>query len=201
MKSEIDEEGSTLDLAESRLKTEAGDGKLFAMSKPKKKGTAFHKRWCKGTRSVRLLPCPCCGTHQELSFFGESATDYQSVYMAFQQEGLDVFSPSPMTARIKRRARIEMVNRLLGGSADTPGLPRLVIAQDERGVIAAPKLVDALESLKKKAGDDDPEGSQRKDEADKTHAPAALSDLLWPFEQEAFTAQTVKIAIAEARRG
>lgn len=74
--SEIDEEGSTLDLAESRLKTEAGDGKLFAMSKPKKKGTAFHKRWCKGTRSVRLVPCPHCGTFQELSFFGESATDY-----------------------------------------------------------------------------------------------------------------------------
>lgn len=75
VKSEIDEEGSTLDLAESRLKTEAGDGKLFAMSKAKKKGTAFHKRWCKGTRSVRLVPCPICGTHQELTFFGESATD------------------------------------------------------------------------------------------------------------------------------
>jgi len=75
VKSEIDEEGSTLDLAESRLKTEAGDGKLFAMSKAKKKDTAFHKRWCKGTRSVRLVPCPCCGTHQELTFFGESSTD------------------------------------------------------------------------------------------------------------------------------
>ncbi len=74
--SEIDEEGSTLDLAESRLKTEVGDGKLFAMSKPKKKGTAFHKRWCTGTRSVRLVPCPHCGTFQELTFFGQSATDY-----------------------------------------------------------------------------------------------------------------------------
>lgn len=74
--SEIDEEGSTLDLAESRLKTEMGDGKLFALSKPKKKGTAFHKRWCTGTRSVRLVPCPHCGTFQELTFFGQSATDY-----------------------------------------------------------------------------------------------------------------------------
>jgi hypothetical protein len=74
--SEIDEEGSTLDLAESRLKTEMGEGKLFAMSKPKKKGTAFHKRWCSGTRSVRLVPCPHCGTFQELTFFGQSATDY-----------------------------------------------------------------------------------------------------------------------------
>lgn len=76
VKSEIDEEGSTLDLAESRLKHEGGDGKLFAMSKPKRRGTHFHKRWCSGTRSVRLLPCPCCGTHQELTFFGASATDY-----------------------------------------------------------------------------------------------------------------------------
>jgi hypothetical protein len=76
VKSEIEDEGSTLDLAESRLKTEAGDGKLFAMSKPKKKGTAFHKRWCGGTRSVRLVPCPHCGTFQELTFFGQSATDY-----------------------------------------------------------------------------------------------------------------------------
>jgi len=76
VKSEIDDEGSTLDLAESRLKTEVGDGKLFAMSKAKKKGTAFHKRWCAGTRSVYLVPCPHCGTFQELTFFGESATNY-----------------------------------------------------------------------------------------------------------------------------
>lgn len=75
VKSELAEEGNTLDLAESRLKTDAGDSKLFAMSKPKKPGTAFHKRWCGGTRSVRLVPCPHCGTFQELSFFGYSATD------------------------------------------------------------------------------------------------------------------------------
>lgn len=75
VKSEIEEEGSTLDLAESRLKTEVGDGKLFAMSKAKKKGTAFHKRWCAGTRSVRLVPCPHCGTFQELTWSGDSATN------------------------------------------------------------------------------------------------------------------------------
>ncbi len=131
---------------------------------------------------------------------GEAQTDYQSVYMAFQEEGLDVFSPSPMTARIKRSARIEMVNRLLGGSAALPDVPRLVIALDERGAPVAPKLVESFESLKKRPGDDNPEGGGRKDEADKTHAPAALAYGLWPFEQEAFTAHTVKVAIAEARR-
>ncbi len=132
---------------------------------------------------------------------GEAQTDYQSVYMAFQQEGLDVFSPSPITARIKRRARVEMVNRLLGGSADTPGLPRLVVAKNEQGETAAPVLVESFESLQKRAGDDDPEGSQRKDETDRTHAPAALSYLLWPFEQEAFTTNTINVAVAAARKG
>jgi hypothetical protein len=40
----------------------------------------------------------------------------------------------------------------------------------------------------------------KKDAADPTHPPAALGYLLWPFEQEAITAHTVKIALAEARR-
>ncbi len=74
VKSEIDDEGSTFDLAESRINRHP-DGKLFAMSKPKKPGTPFHKRWCTGTRSVRLVPCVHCGTFQELTMFGESATE------------------------------------------------------------------------------------------------------------------------------
>jgi len=74
VKSEIDDEGSTFDLAESRINRHP-DGKLFAMSKPKRPGTAFHRRWCTGTRSVRLVPCPHCGAFQELTFFGESATE------------------------------------------------------------------------------------------------------------------------------
>lgn len=131
---------------------------------------------------------------------GESQTDYQSVYMAFQSEGLDIFNPAPMTGRIKRSARIEMVNRLLAGAADANGTPRLVIAQDEQGRPVAPQLVGAFEELKKRPGDDDPEGSQRKDAADKTHAPAALAYGLWSFEQEAFTADTQARARAEARR-
>lgn len=72
-KSEITDEGSTFDLAESRMSRHP-DAKLFAMSKPKRPGTAFHRRWCTGTRSIRLVPCPHCGTFQELTMFGESAT-------------------------------------------------------------------------------------------------------------------------------
>jgi hypothetical protein len=129
---------------------------------------------------------------------GEAQTDYQSVYMAFQGVGLDVFNPAPMTSRIQRAARIEMVNRLLSGTLSDLR-PRLVVLSDQ-GRSLAPKLVEAFEELKKSPGDKNPEGSRRKDESDKTHAPAALAYGLWPFEQEAFTAETVRRALIEARR-
>ncbi|MDP1580719.1 MAG: phage terminase large subunit family protein [Candidatus Didemnitutus sp.] len=74
VKSVILDEGNIFDLAESRINRHP-HGKLFAMSKPKKPGTPFHKRWCTGTRSVRLAPCPHCGTFQEFTFFGESASE------------------------------------------------------------------------------------------------------------------------------
>ncbi len=125
---------------------------------------------------------------------GEGQTDYSTVYSAFQKEGLDVFSPAAMTGRIKRTARVEMMNRLLGGTAEDSSPPRLVIATDQQGRPVAPRLVEAFESLKKKPGDDDPEGSQRKDIDDKTHAPAATAYGLWMFEQEALTESTVKVA-------
>ena len=131
---------------------------------------------------------------------GEAQTDYQTVYGAFQAVGMDVFNPAPMTVRIKRTARVEMMNRLLGGSAAAPGQPRLVVEMNSRGEPVAPQLVAAYEQLVKRPGDDDPEGVRRKDEADRTHAPAALSYLLWPFEQQAITEQTEKIARAEARK-
>jgi hypothetical protein len=131
---------------------------------------------------------------------GQSQTDYQTVYGAFQSQGINVFSPAPMTGTIKRSARVEMVNRLLQGSAVNTGTPRLVVATDDSGAPLAPKLVDAFESLVKRPGDDDPEGIQRKDKADKTHAPAAIGYGLWAFEQQALTEATIKTALAEARR-
>lgn len=128
---------------------------------------------------------------------GEAQTDYQSVYMAFQKEGLDVFNPTPMIGRIKRAARIEMINRLCF-AADTA--VRFVVLEGPDGKPVAPILVDALESLEKRPGDDSPEGEHRKDETDKTHAPAAAAYALWPFEQEAFTDRTIAAAVAAARK-
>jgi hypothetical protein len=145
-----------------------------------------------------------CGSDKACIFVdphgkGEAQTDYQSVYMAFQGVGLDVFNPSPMVARIRRAPRVEMMNRLMGGTA-ADARPRLVVLQDERGHPLAPKLVEAFEMLKKSPGDTNPEGSQKKDANDKTHAPAAAAYGLWPFEQEAYTAETNRRAIAEAQK-
>lgn len=128
---------------------------------------------------------------------GESQTDYQTVYGAFQREGLDVFSPAPMSGRIKRSARVGMCNRLFH---DAAGGVRLVVEADRQQRAAAPVLIDALESLEKREGDDNPEGGQRKDATDKTHAPAALSYALWPFEQEALTESTQQRARRSVRR-
>ncbi len=128
---------------------------------------------------------------------GEAQTDYQTVYMAFQHEGLEVYNPAPMSGRIKRSARVGMMNRLLG---DANGVARLVVATDERGLPVAPHLVEAFETLEKREGEESAEGTHRKDEADKTHAPAALGYGLHPFEQEAMTETTIRIARAEARR-
>jgi hypothetical protein len=149
-------------------------------------------------RQGRRLPDPdspkaliVCDPHGK----GEDETDYDSVYRAMQHEGLDVISPSSL--RIRRRPRIEMVNRLL---SDATFEPRLVVATDAQGQPRAPRLVEAFETLEKRPGDDDPEGLRRKDEADQTHAPACIGYGLWLFEREMATAETVRLALAAARR-
>jgi hypothetical protein len=125
---------------------------------------------------------------------GESETDYQTVYTAFQKEGLDSFSPS--AKRIKRSARVGMINRLLYSAA---GTSRLLVACDHQRAPAAPRLVEAFETLQKKPGDDNPEGTHPKDIDDKTHAPAACGYALWPFEQEMLTLETIRRARQAAR--
>jgi hypothetical protein len=146
---------------------------------------------------------------------GDTDTDYQTHYGAFQANSIDVFSPAPISQRISRTARIGVVNRLAAGTAAEPGVARVVVAKARGGephwdtkkkqwttLVAgnpvAPALVEAFETMKKRPGDDDPEGVTKKDEKDKTHAPAALGYLLWPFEQQAITEFTVKAALAAA---
>jgi hypothetical protein len=140
---------------------------------------------------------------------GEAATDYGTVYAAFQKFGLDVFNPSPLVGKIKRKPRVDTVNRLMNpprplaeiGKPAPPQPPaRLVILVGADGFPVAKKLVEAFEYLQKQPGDDNPEGTHRKDENDKTHAPAALGYGVWPFEQLALTERTQRIAIEAAAR-
>jgi hypothetical protein len=129
---------------------------------------------------------------------GEGKTDYQTVYGAFQAVGMDVFNPAPHNGFVKRSARVDMLNRLLGGTAAQQGVPRLVVNENAPGEPAAPVLVRSFEQLVKRPGDENPEGFQRKDETDMTHAPSALAYLLWSFEQQHITEHTVKAARAAA---
>lgn len=126
---------------------------------------------------------------------GQASTDYQSVYLAFQKEGLDVTSPQS-TGTIKRKARVEMVNRLL---CDGDGNARFYVEQ-KNGVPVAPVLVKSFETLEKREGDDDPEGATIKDRADMTHSPVTVGYALWQFEQLAYTERTQKLAREAAQR-
>jgi hypothetical protein len=69
----IEGEGTLHDLARSRQSDVPG-AKLFSMSKPRKWDSAHHREVATGTLSAFLVPCPHCGTFQELSFDGESPT-------------------------------------------------------------------------------------------------------------------------------
>jgi hypothetical protein len=121
---------------------------------------------------------------------GESQTDYQTVYSAFQKEGLDVFSPGGIRGRIQRKARVTMVNRLLWGVDERV---RLAVLQTADGRPVAPELVKSIEVL-------ETEDVRKGVVGDPTHAPAALGYALYPFEQEAVTEHTQQLAL-RARRG
>jgi hypothetical protein len=121
---------------------------------------------------------------------GESQTDYQTVYGAFQKEGFDVFNPAGSKSKINRSARITMVNRLL---CDAKQRRRLVILRDERGAPVAPELVKSFETL-------ETENVRKGGASDVTHAATALGYSLYPFEQEAVTEHTQQLALG-GRRG
>lgn len=124
---------------------------------------------------------------------GTNDTDYQTTYLAFKHEKLNVFSPSYKS--ISRVARIGMVNRLL---LDGANRTRLYVACDQNRVLCAPELVKAFESLQKREGSDSAEGNSKKDEKDMTHSPAALGYGVWQFEQEIVTAETERNAVNAA---
>lgn len=80
--------------------------------------------------------------------------------------------------QIKRTSRFDLMNTLL---CDVNGVRRLFVACDDTGAAAAPKLVKAFESMEKNA-----EGkgeTEKKNEDDLSHWPAAVGYALWQVER------------------
>ena len=109
----------------------------------------------------------------------------RGVYTTFRKQGILIhpaaYAPSAnvlKVGRVSKEGRLDMVNRLLC-SAD--GSRRLFVACDDLRRPAAPKLVDALETMERDvAGRAEME---RKDDRDKSHWPAALGYALWQVER------------------
>lgn len=113
---------------------------------------------------------------------GDTKTDYQTVYSAFQRFDLDVFSAATGDAQvIYRKPRIEMMNRLMD-PADKE--PRLLVACTPDGARTplCPELVASFEQLKRNDAGEAEKG--RKGKTDQTHDPVSVGYALWPFEQE-----------------
>jgi hypothetical protein len=66
-------EGTLHDLARSR-QTDVVGSKLFTLSKPTRWGSPHHRECATGTMSSFRVPCPHCGTFQELSLDGIAPT-------------------------------------------------------------------------------------------------------------------------------
>lgn len=86
--------------------------------------------------------------------------------------------------QIKKDDRIGMVNTLF---CNAEGKRRLFIECDDRGVVVAPKLLEALE-LMERDHLGRPERDEKDVEHDRSDLPAAMGYGLYPFEREAATA-------------
>ena len=84
---------------------------------------------------------------------------------------------------IPKDSRINMVNTLLCAvSADEHQIRRLYIACDDKGKEAAPKTLAALESMERDAAGE--AETERKNEYDLSHWPAAIGYALWQVEHQ-----------------
>jgi hypothetical protein len=109
---------------------------------------------------------------------GEQHPD-DDVEAAFRRSGFDIFTAAPEKQIIKRRSRIEMMNRLI---LSMSGKTRFYVACRQDGTSLAP---ETFKSFADQARDDEenPETS-KKGEKDITHAAVSAGYALWPFERE-----------------
>jgi len=116
---------------------------------------------------------------------GGDAHPDRGVYTTFRRHGLMIHPAAYMAnatkvqvGKVPKEGGIDMVCRLMLSAA---GDRRLFVACDDRRVPAAPRLVDAIESMERDvAGRAEME---RKDVRDKSHWPAALRYALWALER------------------
>jgi hypothetical protein len=107
----------------------------------------------------------------------------RSCYTLFRNEGIRI-SPAVYNdagdgpGRVPKREGIEVVNTLLCNARE---LRRLYVAADARGVPVAPRLVKALESSE--LDDHGNAETEKKNEKDQSHWPAALRYALWAIER------------------
>lgn len=106
----------------------------------------------------------------------------QDVYRIWRSHKIATYAAAyaPATSNplsIKPETRIELLNTLF---CDALGVRRLFVLCDARGVPAAPRLVDALETMER----DEVNRAEweRKDGRDKSHWPAALAYALYAIE-------------------
>jgi hypothetical protein len=109
---------------------------------------------------------------------GEQHPD-DDVESAFRRHGFDIFTAAPDKQVIKRRSRIEMMNRLIKSDS---GKVRFYVGCRQDGTSLAPQT---LASFNDQERDDreNPETSV-KGKKDITHPAVATGYSLWPFERE-----------------
>jgi hypothetical protein len=96
---EIKNAGTIHDLGRSRIRGVEG-ARLFSMSKPLQWGSAHHKEVVTGTLEAYLVPCPCCGTFQELTLDGSSPTHALRLEEP-EREGATPLSPRLSAAPVR----------------------------------------------------------------------------------------------------
>ena len=119
---EIDGVGTLHDLGRSRIRGVDG-ARLLSMSKPVRWGSAHHCEVVTGTLSVNLVPCPHCGTYQELTVDGRSLIDQLRIDKPLRP-GQPPLSPR-LTYSGAPLGRLDFSTaKLLDGSWDLPAIER-----------------------------------------------------------------------------
>ena len=119
---EIDGVGTLHDLGRSRIRGVDG-ARLLSMSKPVRWGSAHHCEVVTGTLSVNLVPCPHCGTYQELTVDGRSLIDQLRIDKPLRP------GQPPLSPRLSHSGgplgRLDFSTaKLLDGSWDLPAIER-----------------------------------------------------------------------------